>query len=78
MFPRPLLPTPSLMFLACPAFALAGVEPDVGHEFFGALLAAHVPDDGQQRKGADETHAEHVHAAQCIWAPPLILAAMRW
>ena len=50
--------------LTRPTLALAGVEPNVGDEFFGALEAAYVPDDGQQRKGADQTHAEHVHAAQ--------------
>ena len=64
MSPRPLLPTPSLMVLARPALALAGVESDVGHEFFGPLEAAHVANNGQQREGIDEAHAEHLQAAQ--------------
>ena len=39
--------------LAPPALALAGVESDVGHEFFGPLEAAHVANNGQQREGVD-------------------------
>ena len=50
--------------LARSALALAGVESDVSHEFFGPLEAAHVANNGQQRKGVDEAHAEHLHRAQ--------------
>ena len=50
--------------LARPALALAGVESDVGHEFFGPLEAAHVANNGQEREGVDEAHAEHLHGAQ--------------
>jgi hypothetical protein len=50
--------------LARPTLALAGVEPNVGDEFFGALEAVHVANNGQQREGVDEAHAEHPQAAQ--------------
>ena len=46
------------------ALALAGVEPDVGHEFFGPFEAAHVANNGQEREGVDQAHAQHVEAAQ--------------
>ena len=35
---------------ARPALALAGVEPDIGHELFGPLEAAHVTNNGQGAK----------------------------
>ncbi len=44
--------------------ALAGIEPDGGHEFFGPLEAAHVANNGQEREGVDEAYAEHLHRAQ--------------
>ena len=50
--------------LARSALALAGIEPDVGHEFFGPLEAAHVANNGQQREGIDQAHPEYVQAAQ--------------
>ena len=62
--------------LARPALALAGVEPNVGHEFFGPLEAAHVANNGQQREGVDEAHAEHLHGSAASWARALISAAM--
>jgi Transaldolase/Fructose-6-phosphate aldolase len=45
---------PEFDVLARPALALAGVKPNVGHEFFRALEAAHIANNRQQRKGADE------------------------
>jgi len=50
--------------LARSALALAGIEPDVGHEFFRPLEAAHVANNGQQREGIDQAHPEYVQAAQ--------------
>ena len=49
---------------AAPALALAGIEPDVGHEFFGPLETAHVANNGQECEGVDEAYAEHLHRAQ--------------
>ena len=45
------------------ALALAGVEADVGDEFFGAVEASDVANDGHQCKGADDADAEDFHAA---------------
>ena len=49
--------------LAFAALALTGIEPDVGHELLGTVEAPDVADDSQQRKGAHDAHAEHLHAA---------------
>ena len=58
------------------ALALAGVEPDVGHEFFGPFEAAHVANNGQEREGVDQAHAQYVEAAPASWAALLISRAM--
>jgi hypothetical protein len=50
--------------LARSALALAGIEPDVGHEFFGPFEAAHVANNGQECEGVDKAHAEYIQAAQ--------------
>jgi hypothetical protein len=50
--------------LARSALSLAGVEPDVGDEFFGPLEAAHVANNGQEGKGVDKAYAEYFQAAQ--------------
>ena len=50
--------------LARSALALAGVEPDVGHEFFRSFKAAHVANNGQEREGVDQAHASTLMAAQ--------------
>jgi hypothetical protein len=57
-------PRPEFDILAHSALALAEVEPDVGHEFFGPLEAAHLTNNGQERGGVDEAHAEDLQAAQ--------------
>ena len=44
--------------------ALAGVGPDVSHQFFRALETAHVADDGRERKGVNQAYAEHLHCAE--------------
>ena len=64
MSPRPLFTHAEFDVLARPALALAGVEPNVGDEFFGPLEAAHIANNGQEREGVDEAHAEHLHGAQ--------------
>ena len=64
MSPRPSFAHAEFDVLARPALALAGVESDVGHEFFGPLEAAHVANNSQEREGVDEAYAEHLHGAQ--------------
>ena len=46
--------------LARSALALAGVEPDVGYQFFGPLAAAHVATNGQECEGVDKAHADYI------------------
>ncbi len=47
-----------------PAYPLAGIEANVGHELFGPIKAPHISDDRQQSKGIDLSDPQQLHAAQ--------------
>ena len=53
---------PQADVFAFAALALAGVEADVGDEFFGTVEAPYVANDGHQGKRTDDAHAEDFHA----------------